>query len=192
MPNPASGAPSEGIAALKAFGQAVTNMLATTRSGTFAKPLAEVLSEGEDLYQGIDDLSKRPSDLVAEGKVAEDVLGKSADEAVRPKVAADLPSGSFSISDWTGYPALVPKPEGPFRLLESTEYSAARNAADKANRIIRRKQGLVRQSVDVHEINPVKFGGSPIDTSNKIVLPREVHRQQATPWWNQLLKDLGG
>ncbi|MER8433528.1 hypothetical protein [Mesorhizobium caraganae] len=102
--------------------------------------------------------------------------------AKRPGELADLPSGSFSISDWTGYPTLIPRPE----------HSAARIAADKANRIIRRKQGLVGQSVDVHEINPVKFGGSPIDPANKIVLPRDVHRQQVTPWWNQLLKDLGG
>ncbi|UCI06253.1 hypothetical protein [Mesorhizobium sp. B1-1-8] len=134
-------------------------------SGKLANSTEEVLSEGADLYRSVDDLRK---------------------------VGSDLPSGSFSISDWTGYPALIPKPKGPFRLLEGTEYNAARNAANKANRIIRREQGLVGQSVDVHEINPVRFGGNPIDPTNKIVLSRDVHRQQATPWWNQLLKDLGG
>jgi len=170
--------PTSAIAAERA-----EHLIAKERPGELAKE-AEALVDGGS--------GTRLSDLVAKGKVAEDVLGKSADKEAQPTGTADLPSGSFSISDWTGYPALVPKPEGPFRLLESTEYNAARNAADKANRTIRRQQGLVRQSVDVHEINPVKFGGSPIDTSNKIVLPREVHRQQATPWWNQLLKDLGG
>ncbi|RUV32837.1 hypothetical protein EOB49_32730 [Mesorhizobium sp. M7A.F.Ca.MR.148.00.0.0] len=129
---------------------------------------------------------------VPEGKVAEDVLGKSADEAVRPEVAADLPSGSFSMSDWADYPiGVVPKPEGPFIRLEGTEHKAARKVADKANRIIRRKRGLVGQPVDVHEIKPVKFGGSPTDAANKVILPREVHQQQVTPWWNKLLKEIG-
>lgn len=108
-----------------------------------------------------------------------------------PQVATDLFPGSFSISDWTGYPAGVPKPQGPFRLVEGEEYNAARNAANKANAMIRQEQGLVGQPVDVHEINPVKFGGSPTDPANKVVLPRDVHRQQVTPWWNQLQKGLG-
>ena len=96
------------------------------------------------------------------------------------------------MSDWADYPiTVVPKPEGPFTRLEGTEHKAARKAADKANRIIRRKRGLVGQPVDVHEIKPVKFGGSPTDASNKVILPREVHQQQVTPWWNKLLKDIG-
>jgi hypothetical protein len=121
-------------------------------------------SEGADFQKGTEDLSK---------------------------LGSDYPSGSFSISDWAGYSALVPKPKGPFRLPEGMEYDAARDAADKANRTFRRKQGLVGEPVDVHEIHPVKFGGSPTDPANKIVLPRDVHQQQVTPWWNQLLKDLG-
>ncbi|WP_449126181.1 hypothetical protein [Pseudomonas viridiflava] len=115
----------------------------------------------------------------------------SAAEGATPRVSIDPPDGSFSISDWTGYPAGVPVPQGPFRLLEGTEYNAARNAANKANSALRREQGLVGQPVDVHEINPVKFGGSPTDSANKVILPRDVHRQQVTPWWNQLQRDLG-
>lgn len=61
----------------------------------------------------------------------------------------------------------VPKPQGPFRLLEGAEYNAARNAANKANSNIRRDQGLVGQPVDVHETNPVKFGGSPTDPTKE-------------------------
>ena len=102
-----------------------------------------------------------------------------------------FPPGSFSISDWTGYPAGVPKPQGPFRIIDGTEYNDARNAANKANAAIRRNQGLVGQAVDIHEIQPVKFGGSATDPTNKIILPRNVHRQQVTPWWNQIQKDLG-
>ena len=63
--------------------------------------------------------------------------------------------------------------------------------ADKANRKIRKKEGLVGEDVDVHEIKPVKFNGSPTDRSNKVILDRKVHRQKVTPWWNKLMKDLG-
>ena len=100
--------------------------------------------------------------------------------------AADLRSGSFSISDWSAYPAGVPRPQGPFRIVEGAEYDAARTAANKANAATRREQGLVGQPVDVHEIQPVKFGGSPTDPANKAIPPRDVHRQQVTPWWSQL------
>ena len=112
-------------------------------------------------------------------------------ESKIPQVVADLPEGSFSISNWSGYPAGVPRPQGPFKILEGATYDAARSAANKANSAIRRVQGLVGQPVDVHEIQPVKFGGSATDPANKIVLQRDLHRQQVTPWWNQLQKDLG-
>ncbi|HXC36678.1 MAG TPA: hypothetical protein VNV43_12435 [Candidatus Acidoferrales bacterium] len=89
-----------------------------------------------------------------------------------------LKPGSFSIADWSGYPAGVPKPAGQFRLIEGAEYDAARAAANQANNKIRIQQGLRGQPVDVHEIQPVKFGGSPTDPANKIILDRSLHRQQ--------------
>ena len=100
--------------------------------------------------------------------------------------------GSFSISDWTGYPAGVPKPaEGTtFRLLEGSEYQAARTEANQANRMIRLKDPASYQNMQIHEITPVKFGGSPTALENKIALPTSVHQQQVTPWWNGLLRDL--
>jgi len=121
-----------------------------------------------------------------------DLRLRSATENVTQKTPVDVSAGTFSISDWTGYPAGVPKPEGPFRLLDGAEYNQARMAADRANRLIRREEGLLYKSVDVHEIHPVKFGGSPTDVGNKVILPSDVHRQQVTPWWNQLQRDLGG
>ncbi|RQY63461.1 two-partner secretion domain-containing protein [Burkholderia stagnalis] len=99
-------------------------------------------------------------------------------------------SGSFSIVDWNGYPNGVPVPDGPFQLLEGADYAAARKAANAANSSIRQEQGLVGQPVDVHEVQPVKFGGSATDPENKVILPRDLHRQQVTPWWNKLLKDI--
>ncbi|WP_426303949.1 LysM peptidoglycan-binding domain-containing protein [Acidovorax facilis] len=100
--------------------------------------------------------------------------------------------GEFSVVDWTGYPADVPQPVGPFRLVEGAEYNAARDAANSANRTLRKDWNLVGEPVDIHEIQPVKFGGSPIDTANKIILDRSLHRQQVTPWWNSLQKTLEG
>ena len=108
-----------------------------------------------------------------------------------PGGVTEFPAGSFSVSDWSGYPASVPRPQGPLRVLEGMEYKAARRAADSANDAIRLEQGLRGQPFDVHEVLPVKFGGSPTDPTNKIILSRDVHRQQVTPWWNALQRDLG-
>ena len=107
---------------------------------------------------------------------------------------AQFPQGSFSITDlgWQGYPAGVPKPAGPFRLLEGAEYDAARKAANQANNQIRVDQGLRGQPVDVHETQPVKFGGSATDPANKVILDRATHRQQVTPWWNNLMRRITG
>ena len=98
--------------------------------------------------------------------------------------------GEFSIVDWNGYPGGVPKPQGPFRLIEGAEYNAARKAANQTNNQIRQTNSLRGQPVDIHEIKPVKFSGSPSDMSNKVILDRTLHRGQITPWWNQLQKDL--
>jgi filamentous hemagglutinin len=113
---------------------------------------------------------------------------RNADEAL------DAAEGMFSLTSrgWQGYPAGVPKPEGPFRLVEGAEYTRARAAANTANNQIRIAQGLRGQPVDVHEIQPVRFGGSPIDSANKIIIDRDIHRQQVTPWWNQLMQRLTG
>jgi hypothetical protein len=95
------------------------------------------------------------------------------------------PDGSFSVVDWSNYPTYLPQPTGPFRLLSDSEYWAARSAADKANRALRSANPLAYKDMDIHEIHPFKFGGSPTDPANKIVLPRHDHRR-VTAWWRQL------
>ena len=82
------------------------------------------------------------------------------------------------------------RPTGPFRVLEGAESEAARSAVNQANNGIRLQQGLRGMPVDVHEIHPVKSGGSPTDRAYKTILDRAIHRQQVTPWWNQLLRDI--
>ncbi|MNR27206.1 hypothetical protein D3C85_1444670 [compost metagenome] len=41
---------------------------------------------------------------------------------------------------------------------------------------------------EIHEIKPVKFGGSPTDQANKIILSPQEH-QQYTNFWNKLMRD---
>jgi hypothetical protein len=101
-----------------------------------------------------------------------------------------LRNGSFSIVDWAGYPASVPRPMGPFRLLQGGEYNAARTAANSANRALRGADpSLVGKQI--HEIQPIKFGGSPTDLANKTPLTGSDH-SVVTNWWNQLQRYLEG
>src|SRR5258708_8050215 len=58
-------------------------------------------------------------------------------------------SGEFSII-WRGYPEGMPKPKGPFRLLEGEEYRRARAAADAANESLKRKYPELRR-YDIHQ-----------------------------------------
>ncbi|MCK4261257.1 MAG: hypothetical protein KAX49_19950 [Halanaerobiales bacterium] len=98
----------------------------------------------------------------------------------------ELGDGSFKITNWDGYPD-GSKPQGPFKILEGEEYDVARKAANNANRKIHRQNPALKGK-DIHEIHPVKFGGSPTDLSNKIPLSRKEHAKFTT-WWNRLLKE---
>lgn len=97
--------------------------------------------------------------------------------------------GEFSVVDWTGYPGSLPKPSGPFRLLTGAEYDAARNAANKANAALRRSDPAKYAGKQIHEIHPVKFGGSPTDPANKVALTPQEHARY-TAFWNRLVRDL--
>jgi hypothetical protein len=110
-------------------------------------------------------------------------------EPCPPGAPTNLKPGSFSIRDWTGYPSGVPKPKGPFRLLEGAEYDAARKAANEANAALRRADPAKYAGKQIHEIQPVKYGGSPTDPANKIALDPSVHRQ-FNAWWYRLQKSL--
>ena len=99
-----------------------------------------------------------------------------------------LKPDEFKISDWTGYPDGVPKPEGPFKLLEGDEYQQARSAANKANQAIRKADPSI-QGLQIHEIQPVKFNGSPTDIENKMLLDPALH-SFVTTWWNKYMKNI--
>ena len=114
------------------------------------------------------------------------------------------PTCRFDICDWTDYPAVkgrpiergpdgtikmgteqtVPRPQGPFRLRPGKEkdvgsyYANARKEADAASDSIQRALG--RPGVEIHELQPVKFGGSPTDISNKWALAHDQHTPLST------------
>ena len=103
--------------------------------------------------------------------------------------------GTFSILDdtFSSYPdQVIPRPKGPFRLLEGEEKEAARKAANTANQAMRRADPAAYAGKEIHEIHPVKFGGSPTDPQNKVALEAGVHRTLVTPWWNRLMRSLTG
>ena len=146
----------------------------------------------EDMIKQIRTLDpKYQPPVVASGPGAADyyeILQRDLNQRVAEKLG--IKEGSFSITDWTGYPSGVPRPTGPVQLIEGTEYENARDEANKENARIRRQENLKGQKVDIHEVQPIKFNGSPTDPANKAILPRDLHRQQLTPWWNQLQKDV--
>lgn len=108
------------------------------------------------------------------------VLFKRFGRGYKPRpasVANPVPLGA-------GYPAGVPKPTGSVNLISGAEQQANRAAANNANRAIHRADPSISPQ-QIHEVQPVKFGGSPTDPSNKVYLDRSTH-QQVTNWWNDL------
>lgn len=101
----------------------------------------------------------------------------------------DFVEGSFSTFNWKGYPVGGIKPTGQFKLLEGTEYTSARNLANSTNAAIRRANPEIFKGLQIHEIHPVKFGGSPTDISNKIFLTPSQHAHY-TNFWNTLMRKI--
>ena len=92
--------------------------------------------------------------------------------------------GSFSIIDWGRYPAGVSKPTGSVNLINGAEYDASRAAANAENRAIHNADSSLAGQ-HIHEVQPVKFGGSPTDPANKVALDPATHYQLNT-WWKDL------
>jgi hypothetical protein len=99
--------------------------------------------------------------------------------------------GSFSISNWDGYPEVGGglKPSNPFRLLDDPEYQEARSLANQMNRTLRNADPDLFEGFQIHEIQPVKFGGSPTDITNKILLTPSEHIQY-TNFWNSMMRSI--
>ncbi|MBP7748003.1 MAG: hypothetical protein KA383_17960 [Phycisphaerae bacterium] len=89
--------------------------------------------------------------------------------------------GAFSIFDWSGYPARVRRPQGPFVLLEGAAYDAARTAANKAVAAYRRANPQCADKF-VHHIHPVKFGGDPTNPANFAIVDKATHDALNSFW----------
>ena len=79
---------------------------------------------------------------------------------------------------------------GPVNLIPSAEYQSARAAANAENRALHRADPSISPQ-QIHEIQPVRFGGNPTDPANKVYLDRSLH-QQVTNWWNDLQRYIQG
>jgi hypothetical protein len=91
---------------------------------------------------------------------------------------------------YDGYPAGALQPTGPVRLLSGEEYTAAREAASAANDAAHAADPTLK-GLQIHEVTPVKFGGSPTDFSNKIALTQAEHSPIST-WWFRLQRYVEG
>ena len=128
-------------------------------------------------------------------------VAEAADAGAAPALAtedaavANVRPGDFSIIDWSGFPEHpdIPKevlrPRSPVRIVSTEDNASARRLAEVLHKELRRKWGLVGKDVEIHDIQPLKFGGSPTDLSNKIVLDSEFH-QQVSAWWKKLQRDI--
>lgn len=97
---------------------------------------------------------------------------------------------TFIIKDWSDYPdeyVPVPNRDKVWHMLEGEEYINARDEANAFNRSTRRQNSYyANNNLEIHEIEPVKFGGSPTDWSNKVAIQAQAHRRYVTPWWNKI------
>jgi RHS repeat-associated protein len=147
--------------------------------GTAALNLIPFLGDGADAAEA--------TEAAALTARADAAAARAGEVAAETKA---LPEGSFSIADWRGYPEGVPRPSGPFRVAQGEEYAAARGAANQANRALHQSDSALN-GAHIHEIQPVKFGGSPTDPANKIPMTPANHAV-VTNWWNGLLRAIGG
>lgn len=105
------------------------------------------------------------------------------DARIALKVATKVgPRGQFSIRNWDDYPRGVPRPTGELRLRTGAEYDRARSTANQANAQLRRSNPDAYRGKQIHEIHPVKFGGSPTDPANKIALTPQEHYRLNSFW----------
>ena len=102
----------------------------------------------------------------------------------------DKEKGAFIIKDWSDYPddyVPVPDKNKVWTFLEGDEYNSARDSANTFNRNMRSDDlYYANNRLEIHEIEPVKMGGSPTDINNKTAIQSQVHRRYVTPWWNKI------
>jgi len=84
--------------------------------------------------------------------------------------------------------AMVAVPTGPFRLIEGEEYQGALSAKNAINGAIHDANPEF-DGLQLHEIHPVKFGGSPTAIENKILVTPAEHLEY-TKYWNKMMWEI--
>ena len=106
----------------------------------------------------------------------------------------DKDKGTFIIKDWSDYPddyVPVPDKNKIWTFLEGDDYTGARDAANTFNRNMRFSDPYYSNNgLEIHEIEPVKMGGSPTDLNNKVAIQSQAHRRYVTPWWNKIRNEV--
>ena len=105
------------------------------------------------------------------------------------ELVENVGDNKYRVTDWSGYPANQPKPTDDLTVLLDDLYDASRKGANSANRKLHNRFKEWLSGLDIHEILPVKFGGSPTDLNNKIALTRAEHAE-FTKFWNKILRDI--
>lgn len=135
---------------------------------------------------GYKDKSQTP--CKEETSVGESGDGESGSSSIVEIV--DEEKGTFIIKDWSDYPddyVPVPDQNKVWTFLEGDEYNSARDSANIFNRNMRAADPYyANNGLEIHEIEPVKMGGSPTDINNKTAIQSQVHRRYVTPWWNKI------
>lgn len=67
-------------------------------------------------------------------------------------------------------------------------YYEAKNDCNIINRQLRKNDPTLK-GLQIHEIEPVKLGGNPTDTTNKTFLTREEHAKVVI-WWNRKIREI--
>ncbi len=129
------------------------------------------------------------SDVVDGLKLGKTAVKLAEDAAlITEEASVAVKEGEFSIINWKNYSENLLRPQGPFRLIQGEEYDAARAAANQTNSAIHAADPSLK-GMQIHEIQPIKFGGSPTGISNKIPLSPLEHAR-ATTWWRILQRML--
>ena len=157
-------------------------------------------TEVKDIVEKIEvkdiaDIAEEPKVKDVKKKIDDENGSGSADDARNSHVEIiDSDRGTFIIKDWSKYPddyVPLPNKNKEWRLLEGDEYELARRQANEANKNIRNGDNYYSDNrLEIHEIEPVKFGGSPIDLDNKTAIQGRVHRKYVTSWWNKIRNEV--
>jgi len=174
--------------------------------GRFPFPAIPIIIEGVKIlgaaviaYVGAKEIAPVITNAVLNSEATKETTSGSASKEGATTTTEDTNSygenainldGSFSITKEkrATFPDPALQPSDKLRVLQGEEYFKNRTSANNANAKIHRKDPNAKGK-EIHEKDPVKFGGSPTDPSNKAILTSKEHAE-ITKWFNQLAREI--